>query len=471
MSQALGVTPPDEDAIDDDAPANVGAGLLSGGGGGGGGGGGKMNATAPAFTPTKKPSAGPVMAGAAADQPGPRTTEQAVDDDYFGSYSYFDIHRTMLDDVARTATYRTSLEKNPSLIAGKKVVDIGCGTGILSMFAARGGAEVVVGVDGAAQIAAVARANIAHAGLGGKVSVVQGKVEELLAAGSIPGAGTFDVLVSEWMGYALLYESMLDTVLAARDTLLKPGGAVLPDIATIHVAGFSRNATSLPFWDDVYGFEMPVVQSTLLKDALKSAVVCPVKGDHVVTSSAEVRSLDMATMTVADTEFSSGEYVLTARADGTRGDELDAEVQAGKGEGATGLTQQGALLTEGGDGSGPVMCYGVVLWFDTAFSARFCKEEAVILSTSPYAKQTHWAQTMLHFPEPIALAPARGGGGGSAGGAVGSKENPAAGIKVRVGMAKCTEEERLRALDISLEYTAVASDGKEGSHHAKIFRM
>jgi hypothetical protein len=33
MSQALGVTPPDEDAIDDDAPANVGAGLLSGGGG------------------------------------------------------------------------------------------------------------------------------------------------------------------------------------------------------------------------------------------------------------------------------------------------------------------------------------------------------------------------------------------------------------------------------------------------------
>ena len=62
------------------------------------------------------------------------------------------------------------------------------------------------------------------------------------------------------MGYGLLYESMLDTVIAARDALLKPGGAVLPDVATIHVAGFGRNATSLPFWDDVYGFRMPEVQ-------------------------------------------------------------------------------------------------------------------------------------------------------------------------------------------------------------------
>jgi len=103
-------------------------------------------------------------------------------------------------------------------------------------------------------------------------SAIQGKVEALLESGAIPGAGSFDVLVSEWMGYALLYESMLDTVLAARDTLLKPGGAILPDVATIHVAGFSRNATSLPFWDDVYGFQMPVVQASLLADATRAAV-------------------------------------------------------------------------------------------------------------------------------------------------------------------------------------------------------
>ena len=42
-----------------------------------------------------------------------------------------------------------------------------------------------------------------------------------------------DVLVSEWMGYCLLYESMLNSVLFARDRWLKPGGAILPDTATI----------------------------------------------------------------------------------------------------------------------------------------------------------------------------------------------------------------------------------------------
>jgi type I protein arginine methyltransferase len=42
-----------------------------------------------------------------------------------------------------------------------------------------------------------------------------------------------DVLVSEWMGYCLLFESMLSSVLFARDRYLKPGGAILPDKATI----------------------------------------------------------------------------------------------------------------------------------------------------------------------------------------------------------------------------------------------
>lgn len=44
---------------------------------------------------------------------------------------------------------------------------------------------------------------------------------------------SIDVLLSEWMGYCLLYESMLSSVLFARDHWLKPGGAILPDTATI----------------------------------------------------------------------------------------------------------------------------------------------------------------------------------------------------------------------------------------------
>lgn len=50
---------------------------------------------------------------------------------------------------------------------------------------------------------------------GGVVSIVAGRVEQLH---ELPGGmQQADVLVSEWMGYSLLFESMLESVLHARD--------------------------------------------------------------------------------------------------------------------------------------------------------------------------------------------------------------------------------------------------------------
>lgn len=67
-------------------------------------------------------------------------------DYYFDSYSHFGIHEEMLKDEVRTLTYRDSILKNRHLFKGKVVLDIGCGTGILSMFAAKAGAARVIGV-------------------------------------------------------------------------------------------------------------------------------------------------------------------------------------------------------------------------------------------------------------------------------------------------------------------------------------
>lgn len=65
---------------------------------------------------------------------------------------------------------------------------------------------------------------------------------------SLPPYMQVDTIVSEWMGYGLLFETMLDSVLAARDRWLAPGGVLLPDMATIHVAGAGYGALGLQFW-------------------------------------------------------------------------------------------------------------------------------------------------------------------------------------------------------------------------------
>lgn len=51
-----------------------------------------------------------------------------------------------------------------------------------------------------------------------------------------------DIIISEWMGYFLLYESMLDSVLWARDKYLNKGGKMLPDKAQIYLATIEDEA-------------------------------------------------------------------------------------------------------------------------------------------------------------------------------------------------------------------------------------
>lgn len=60
------------------------------------------------------------------------------------------------------------------------------------------------------------------------ITLVKGKLEEA----ELP-IDKFDIIISEWMGYFLLYESMLDTVLLARDKYLKPEGLIFPDTAKL----------------------------------------------------------------------------------------------------------------------------------------------------------------------------------------------------------------------------------------------
>ncbi|KAK4828591.1 hypothetical protein QYF61_000043 [Mycteria americana] len=72
--------------------------------------------------------------------------EMTSRDYYFDSYAHFGIHEEMLKDEVRTLTYRNSMYHNKHVFKDKVVLDVGSGTGILSMFAAKAGAKKVYGV-------------------------------------------------------------------------------------------------------------------------------------------------------------------------------------------------------------------------------------------------------------------------------------------------------------------------------------
>ena len=72
--------------------------------------------------------------------------EMTSKDYYFDSYAHFGIHEEMLKDEVRTLTYRKAMYHNKHLFKDKIVLDVGCGTGILAMFAVKAGAKQVIGV-------------------------------------------------------------------------------------------------------------------------------------------------------------------------------------------------------------------------------------------------------------------------------------------------------------------------------------
>ena len=232
------------------------------------------------------------------------------------------------------------------------MLDIGAGTGILSMFAARAGAKHVYAIE-FAEIALFATEIIKKNGLEDKITVIKGKMEEI----ELP-VPQVDIIISEWMGYFLLYESMLDSVLWARDKYLVKGGKMLPDRAQLFIAALEDGqykAQKRTFWNDVYGFDMSVMTPTVMKEPL----VDTVNRDSIMSNSQKILDLDLVNCSKEDVEFSSY-YELKA------------------------------LYND--------RVHGLIAWFDTPFSNL---TRPINLSTSPYKKYTHRKQTVFYMEQDI----------------------------------------------------------------------
>ncbi len=142
-------------------------------------------------------------------------------------YYDLEIHRRMLADTVRVDAFRKAIEA--SVHPGSVVLDVGAGTGILSLLAVHAGAKKVYAVEPTA-IASVARQIVRENGMTERIQVIEAGIEKTALPEPV------DVIVFEWMGGFGVDEGMLPLLLLARDRWLKPGGRVIPGSVAMWMA-------------------------------------------------------------------------------------------------------------------------------------------------------------------------------------------------------------------------------------------
>ncbi len=142
-------------------------------------------------------------------------------------YAEFEVHRTMIRDRVRTEAFRRAIDA--VVRPGDVVLDVGAGSGILSVFAARAGAAHVYAVE-QTSVAVLAQQLAAANGVEEIVHVIHGDILDVEPPERV------EVIVSEWLGGFGIDEGMLGAVTAARDRWLKPGGVMIPRSVTAWAA-------------------------------------------------------------------------------------------------------------------------------------------------------------------------------------------------------------------------------------------
>jgi len=330
---------------------------------------------------------------------------------YFCSYAQLYHQKQMLADHNRMAAYHSAISGNPEVFKDKVVMDVGTGSGILAVWAAQAGARKVYAIE-YTDMAKHARQVMVDNGVGHIVTVIQGAVEDIKLPIEEDGLEpddpehperVVDIFISEWMGYFLLRESMLDSLLRARDKFLKPAtGLMFPSHCTMYVAPVQDEeerrlnnnefSASMSDWADfkettmqVYGVNMNILQKDFEREQkqyyLWSSRWRELPSDAILTEPKVVKTLDMMTCTLEESKgIMAGDAMST----------YDFSI-------------------DGTNTRGPIS--GIAGWFTSDFKSRTDDEgmgapkipNPAFLSTGPENGYTHWGQQVFYFQSGIPL--------------------------------------------------------------------
>ncbi|XP_014850924.1 PREDICTED: protein arginine N-methyltransferase 2 isoform X5 [Poecilia mexicana] len=283
------------------------------------------------------------------------------DDEYFGSYGTLRLHLEMLSDRSRTETYRQVIVSNSASLRDKVVMDLGCGTGIISMFCAQLAKPSMVYAVEASSMAEHTRQLVKQNGCEEVVTVLQGRAEELELPEQV------DILVSEWMGNCLLFEFMVESVLLARDRWLRDGGVMWPSsaaLALVPCQADSYYTETMAFWERPYGLDFtplqPLAQQEFFTKPKFSHLIDP---EDCLCAPCDVICLNMYTVQVRDLEEMTGEFQFCVEK--------------------------------------PGIFHGFTAWFTVQFESLEMGGATVELNTGPNSDPTHWKQTLFMLDRPI----------------------------------------------------------------------
>lgn len=265
---------------------------------------------------------------------------------YFKRYGDLELQRRMVSDRARTDAFARAIREE---VEGTDVVlDVGTGTGVLAMLAAKAGAKKVYAIDQADVVKTAANLVKAN-GVSDRVTVLQGPAVELALDEKV------DLLISEWLGHVAFVEGMLEDVLVARDNNLAEEGRMLPARVRVLLAPLDDPilyGTEGPgFWrEPVFGLDFSSLEAAELDQG--RTVQIRVEPSALLAPGATLVDLDLRTA-APDDAWASGTARFDVRRDG--------------------------------------VLNGFAAWFEADLSP------SVTLDTGPHSPETHWSQTYFSF--------------------------------------------------------------------------